>query len=357
MRRAANIVVAAAIAASLAACARPLRREAVAPARTEPIRAGGPPLASERFGSLFCGVLAHGADMGSWESCATYFVPTAAPATLGALGPLTKYRVLVVPGIFGRCVENVATPFDDGRVHLRYSHGVDVELVPVSALGGTAHNARQIMTYLDDAFRSDNRPYIVFGYSKGASDVLEAIQRSPITRKRIAAIVTVAGSVLGSRLPDDMPRGLVQRLRATQLGPCDFGDSEGVDSLRRKERLEAMAHFDPTLPPKTYSIAAISTESGTSEVLRGGWRTLSRISLEQDSQMLHEDVIVPGGTYLGYAKGDHWAVALPFEHVETLHPNTPEPVVRALDRFIDGNHYPRATLFEAALRYVLADLP
>ncbi len=339
-----------------AGCAPILVRDAVPPARSEPIRVGAT-MPSNRFGALFCAVLNHGADPGVWGYCNDYFWPSGSPPPLNSLGTLSGYRVLVVPGIFGRCVEDVASPFEDARVHLHNSHNVDVELVPVTALGGTEYNAQQIIQYIDRQFQSDLRPYIAFGYSKGASDVLEAIDSDQQTRSRIAAIVTVAGSVLGSRLPDDVPRGLVEALRATRAGPCDFGDSKGIDSLRRSERMAAMARFNPYNAPKMYSIPAVSTADGTSRVLRNAWRTLARFSLEQDSQMLHEDAIVPGGVYLGYAKADHWAVALPFEHVEMLHPHAPPAVVAAIKQFVDGNHYPRATLFETALRYVLAELP
>jgi hypothetical protein len=71
-----------------------------------------------------------------------------------------------------------------------------------------------------------------------------------------------------------------------------------------------------------------------------------------DSQMIHEDALVPGAQYLGFARGDHWAVALPFEDAAKTHPE----LAGAITRFINRNHYPRSALVEAALRFVVSDL-
>ena len=101
----------------------------------------------------------------------------------------------------------------------------------------------------------------------------------------------------------------------------------------------------------TDSIASVSTQATTSAVLLNSWRTLQAYSLEEDSQMIHEDAIVPGAAYLGMAKGDHWAVALPFEDVPTS-----DPLAPFIKDSVNHNHYPRTALFEAALRFVLEDL-
>jgi len=58
------------------------------------------------------------------------------------------------------------------------------------------------------------------------------------------------------------------------------------------------------------------------------------------------DAIVPGSTLLGYPNADHLAVAMPF--------GRKAPVLTAL--MITRNHYPRAVLLEAAVRYVEEDL-
>jgi hypothetical protein len=344
------------VAIALAACGQRVTPVStpVPLSRLEPIPIGRGSLQSERFGAVFCAALVHlAASGGDWGYCSRYFAPAGTPAAVfpdivpGASG----YRFLVVPGIFGQCLESVARPFEDAARHLR-AHGIELEYVGVSALGSTAHNARQINTYLRPRFTAaDQRKYISFGYSKGASDLLEAVAADGPARRGIVAVVTIAGSVLGSRLPEGIPRGLVDFLRERRLGSCDVGDGGGVDSLRRSVRLDALARFIPPDGFRAYSIASVSSQAATSNVLLRGWRQLRAYSLEQDSQVIHEDAIVPGGTYLGAAQADHWAVALPIEDVPADH-----PMKRVLSRAVNHNHYPRVALIEAAIRFVLGDL-
>lgn len=324
----------------------------VRPLRTG-IAATGAGSPAARFGSLFCTVLGHNPDGGTWKECATYFSPASAATTLPA-DFSRNYRVLVVPGIFGKCVDQLAKPFEDGIRHLDASHQFKVELVPVSALGSCAFNAAQIAAHLDQAFSGmDQRPYIVFGYSKGASDIIEMLVRHPTQRPRVAAVVTVAGAVLGSRLTQGVPKHLLDPFKALTIGPCGTDDKGGLDDMRRAPRAESVAKLPDV---RTYSIAAVSTEAETSLALLTGWKQLLAFSKEQDSQMIHEDAVVSGGKYLGMAHADHWAVALPFEHVATYYPATPKRLVRLVTALVNHNHYPRAALFEAALRYVLEDL-
>ena len=58
--------------------------------------------------------------------------------------------------------------------------------------------------------------------------------------------------------------------------------------------------------------------------------------------MVAEEAIIPGARFLGVARGDHWALALPFSE----HPN-PDVVKR-----VDKNRFPRAALLEAIVRFV-----
>jgi hypothetical protein len=58
------------------------------------------------------------------------------------------------------------------------------------------------------------------------------------------------------------------------------------------------------------------------------------------------DQIVPGSKFLGRLSGDHFAVALPFETSD-----------EAIKSQADKNHFPRAALLEAIVRFVIQDLP
>jgi hypothetical protein len=323
-----------------AACSSvPLVTTRLAPLRTVPVAAGPGRDASRDFAQLFCDTLAHNPDAGAWGLCSRYFQPTAFPREVMPF--VSPYRVLIVSGIFGQCIEPTVRPFQDAADHLQTHHGARLEYVSVDATGSSAHNAAQIAAYLERQFAgADRRPYIAIGYSKGASDILESF-RLPELAHQVVAVITIAGTILGTRALEVIPHGVLELVPT--LGPCKLADRRGLDDLRRSVRVAAMTTLRVPAAVRLYAIAAVSTPATTSSVLRSGYQALSAYSLDQDSQMIHEDTIAPTAAYLGTAKGDHWAVALPFEQ-------TPFAAL------VDQNHYPRAALIEAALRFVVADL-
>ena len=65
-----------------------------------------------------------------------------------------------------------------------------------------------------------------------------------------------------------------------------------------------------------------------------------------DGQLTRQDAIIPGSKYLGVVKGDHFAVALPFD-------KSPDSTIR---NNMDKTRYPRATLLETVVRIVQAEL-
>ena len=65
-----------------------------------------------------------------------------------------------------------------------------------------------------------------------------------------------------------------------------------------------------------------------------------------DSQVIFYDQVIPRGTLLGYANGDHWAIALPFT----------EQAKGFADTLMNHNDFPRTALFEAVLLYVRENL-
>ena len=300
---------------------------------------------SAEYGSQFCSVLRHmGAEGGPWGECADY-IETPGPPDLD-LPPLpTEYRILVIPGIFGQCFSPKLQAFSDALAHLREKHGLDAEYLDVPALGSCEYNADVIARELRMRMEADPRKFIVVGYSKGGCDVMVALATYPEVREAVAALVTVAAPVGGSRLPDIVP-GYIQRfLEEHKLGPCEKGDSGGVESVRRAARQSFLQeHPVPFVP--TYSLVAISDEATTTCALKPFWRKLASISLDQDAQVIASEGVPPGARFLGSLKGDHWAIAMPFELRD-------DSVSRRLS---DHNHFPRAALLEAAIRVVVADL-
>lgn len=322
------------------------------------VAADDPSSPAAQFSAQFCATLTtHNPDGGSWpKKCEEYFLPKVAASSTGSLSK--DYRVLAVPGIFGLCVENLAKPFEDAGRHLRREHGIEIEQSRVSALGSAKHNAEELVKELDAKFAGqDQRPYIILGYSKGASDTFEMLSAYPEQRKRVKAVITFAGSIIGSRLTEGVPRKIRDHLKGLKVGTCTPGDGGGIDSLRRPDRAAALPKFPlPSKELRFYSIPAVSTEQTTSRFLQNGWKKLRAYSQEQDSQVIHEDAIVPGGVYLGYALADHWAIALPFDHAREYYPSTKPAILDWVDHFVDKNPYPRTALVEAALAYVIADL-
>jgi len=112
---------------------------------------------------------------------------------------------------------------------------------------------------------------------------------------------------------------------------------ESMSSAARKAFFTQ--HPAPLVP--TYSIAAYSTQSNTSQILPPTWSYLSAFGKAEDSQMLAAQAVHPSSSYLGLLKRDHWAIAIPFDA---------SPV-------INHNDFPRPQLFEAILRFITSDLP
>jgi hypothetical protein len=124
------------------------------------------------------------------------------------------------------------------------------------------------------------------------------------------------------------------------LGRCQIKENGGVASMRRESRNRFLRTWAPPSTLRSYSIVGIVDEVHTSKPLQLGWRKQQLYSIDQDSQMIAEEAIIPGARFLGVAKGDHWALALPFyEH----------PKYR---KKVDRNKFPRTALLEAIVRFI-----
>jgi pimeloyl-ACP methyl ester carboxylesterase len=306
--------------------------------------------ARKSFGDVFCGVLSHTADSSSssgWGTCERYLHldGTASPATIDPKEKfLAGYRVLLVGGIFARCLDVEA--FQDAKDHLRSEHEAVVDHLPVLGNASSAKNAELIRDHI--AADTTNAPYIVVGHSKGGVDLMEALVRYPPLRSRIKALLTVASPVAGSRLVDGVPT-LLTRLseRFPRIRSCELGDGLGYQSLERPTRQAFFRdHLAEVNALRSYSISAVASRADTSRALHGLWDYHAPFSIDQDTHVIADDAVVPGATFLAQANGDHWAVASPME----LSKND------WLRRRSDRNHYPRPALIEAALRFIVQDL-
>jgi hypothetical protein len=301
--------------------------------------------ARDSFAGVFCGALSHLG--GRWSSCDQY-LHLASPPAPSTVEPnddfLAGYRVLLVGGIFARCLD--VTAFQDAAAHLLEAHRFTAEHLPVYGNGSSEQNAILIRDYiLRDA---QSLPFILVGHSKGAVDLLEALVRHPQIRTRARALLTVASPVAGSRVVDVVPERLKEiSERFPEIGGCVLGNGLGYKSLERKVRHEFFRDYVSSVNSlRSYSISAVASRENTSRILRGLWDYQAFFSLDQDTHVIADDAVVPGATFLAQANGDHWAVASPVELSE----------VKWLRDRADRNHYPRAALLEAALRTIVADL-
>jgi hypothetical protein len=336
--------VAAVVALGMAACVPPPVTYRLPGSVFTPIGMAAVKDGRARFGEIFCTTLTQDPDLDtppvSWDPCAAYIENPAAPTALAPLS--TTYGVLIVSGIFSECIESQGVfAFEQGRHHLESRHGLTTGYVPVSGMGSSEANATQIEQYI----AQHPGKWIAVGYSKGASDLMVALQRSQLVRDNIKALVTVAGTVGGSRLADILDQKLgswVQGVARTVGFPgCHVADAGGIESLRRPTRQHFLSEYSATTP--AFSIVGVSTLDKTSRVLQPTWKWLQTYSSDQDSQVISEEGTVPGGTFLGVARADHWAIALPFWERHNAR----------TDVQVNWNKFPRTALLESIVRFVI----
>jgi len=297
---------------------------------------------SASFGDMFCSVLKqNNPGGGAWGPCTRYIdSPGKEDLNLGSLS--TKYRVLIVPGIFSSCVSDTPA-FQEGQDVLKKA-GVDVALLQVPN-DSSESNAKMIAQYLRDHPSSDGRKYILIGYSKGGPDVQVALAQETGVKDQVAAFISVAGASGGSPIADLVPAQAERYMKVVPIKSCQGDLSTGFKSLQRSARQAFLAAYpNPVVP--TYSLIAKADQSTTSKSLLETWRVLSVYGTAEDGQLLKDDAIVPGAKYLGAALADHFAVALPFD-------KSADSAIRSQ---MDKTTYPRAALLESLVRFVTADL-
>lgn len=300
-------------------------------------------MAATTFADLFCSVLKQeNPDGGEWDDCGTYL--DGGGKTDVKLGPVsTRYRMLIVPGIMSSCVADTPA-YQEGQKALKERFNVDVNLLQVPN-DSSEDNAKLIAEYLKAQSKSDPRKFIVLGYSKGAPDVQVALAKEAGTAQDVAAFISVAGAVGGSPIADLLPDIADKWIRQYNMKGCQGDLASGFKSLRRSVRQAFLASY-PHPPVPSYSIVTKSDATNTSKALMQTWNLLKSFANIQDGQLLRDDAMVPDSKFLGIARADHFAVALPFD-------KSSDSAVRA---GMDKTRYPRAALLEAIYRFISADL-
>lgn len=286
---------------------------------------------AQEFSDLFCTVLqVNNPDGEDLAPCAQWLeTPGKQDAQLGAVSK--RYRLLVVPGIMNTCVaDNPA--YQLGRKVLAGKYGVTTGLLAVPN-DSSEDNARAIASYLEEQWKTDQRPFIVVGYSKGTPDLQTALATIPGVKEKVAAFISTAGASGGSPIADSLPMQLDAWMgKVKDRGGCKGNLAEGFKSLKQDVRKRFLATYPhPAVP--TYSLAAMTTAERVPKQAAQTYRMLSAWDPKNDGQLLKLDQIIPGSTYLGAVWSDHLNVALEM-----------------------GAKFPRAALLEALYRFVTADL-
>lgn len=264
-----------------------------------------------------------------------------APATgrtvyLGA--PRLTLHYVIITGLVADCLSHKVTPFHRARQYL-HERGFVSSVLKVNGRSSSAYNADLIQQALG-SFPEDHR-FVLLGYSKGAVDALQALITYPSVRQRTVAVVSLAGAIGGSPLVDITPAWLKCLFAKLPLPGCHLGDGAALESLDRMERKRWLIEHPLSADILYFSLVALPAPQQVSRMLRKNHQKLASFSLNNDSQVLAEDALIPNSELLGYANADHWALTLPLAWQW--------PVLRF---FLDKNDYPREILLESIVRYV-----
>jgi len=305
---------------------------------------------SKNFADTFCSVLArNNPDGGEWGGCENWIETVGRrDLKLGQIPGADKYRVVIVPGFFSSCFPE-APAFLEAHAYLKEKHNYQVDVFGVPN-DSSEDNAEKIAAYLKKEIAAEQsgakRKFILLGYSKGTPDIQVMLAKYADLRPQVAAFLAVAGASGGSHLAEASPQMAEKYMNQFKISKSCEGDvAKGFKSLQRRDRQAFLGRYpDPLVP--TYSLPAIATDSNMSKSVASTAKVIAAFDKDQDGQLTRADAIVPGSKYLGGAKSDHFALALPFEKAKGS----------SFASMMDKNHYPRAALLEAMIRLVVEDL-
>jgi hypothetical protein len=350
-----SLVASLLMAGGIAGCAsQPLNPYSVdtPPLVVVPVAQAGVQDKRPRFREIFCAVLeARKTELPDYRPCEEALtrvgVEPAGAATPVNLAPSRRRLAAVLVAGFGYdCFEAWLEAPGTTAEHLR-RQGYDLSLIGVEGLSSTTRNARLIRDALMALPAESGPPRIVLvGYSKGSNDILEALVAYPEVRPRVAAFVSMAGTIGGSPLANDSDQGMAELLTRFPGSKCTVGDRGAVASLRPDTRQQWLAANPLPKELRYYSVVTFPQPERISSILRQGYDKLGRVDARNDSQAIFYDQVVPGSTLVAYLNADHWAVAVPIARTHTTIAAT----------FVTQNAFPREALAEAVLRFVEEDL-
>lgn len=296
------------------------------------------------------------ADMAAWLHPLPHSASRIAPPIAKAPS-LTS--VLVVPGIFGECLDGQALPFSDGVTRprpLNYVEGYQhyaahlgaVRAVRVGGRASSEANGKIVARAIqEEAARADIETIIVVAYSKGLADTLMALQhlqsRDELPSK-LKAVVSISGVVLGTPVADKFG-GLYTKLLQS-FSPLECPKSLGgeVESLTVGTRTAWLATTPLPSQIATFSVVAYAAREEVAPALQPFFDVLSRVDPLNDGQVYAAWSVLPRAHLLAEVRSDHWTYVLALERNEDLLPQ----VVSS------GRTFPREAFFRAVIKTVAA---
>ena len=354
-----------ALTALLAACATPVATgDASLPVvATLPLHAAHIVDARPQFTAAFQRELDARPPASSPRPAAAYLHgPTADPSTRATAPPpatdLRRVSVLIVPGLFGDCFDDQAVPFGDGVVRPReeeYTQSyriyddlgmAGIRTMRASGRASSAANAVVVAReLLAEAARTDVDAIILFGYSKGAPDMLEALanlHKEGRLPAKLRAVVSVSGVVMGTLVADRYDALYEKVGGVMKVVGCTESTGGEVESLMRPVRIRWLAEAVLPTTVRYYTVAAYAARDDIAPGLRRSYDVLNELDWRNDGQVLVSDAMLPNSTLLAVANSDHWNYVLPLA-------KTPRPMLREV---VTGVDFPREAFFRAILRTV-----
>lgn len=295
------------------------------------------------------------ADTGAWLHPMPGTLPAAAP--LPKPGPGTS--ILVVPGIFGECLDGQALPFSDGVSRPRpqnYEQGYQhfradlgtVRAIRVDGRASSQFNGRIVAEAVKaEAAVNGISTIILVAYSKGLPDTLHALQTLHASGElpaSVKAVVSLSGVLLGTPIADQLAYFYDKLVAPLQPLGCPVSQGGEVQSLTIAVRTPWLVSARLPEQVARFSVVAHTPRDDVAPALLPFFDILGQVDPLNDGQVYSAWSVLPRGHLLAEVRSDHWRYVLALEKSE-------DPMVRAI---ASPKTFPRDAFFRALVKFVAA---